>query len=217
MARRLVATFLLAPLALFALAYLHAQGPDIAADVYSQLRWRYIGPEGNRVSAIAGVPGDPLVVYAGAASGGLFKTTDGGTTWDPIFDGQTVSSIGDIAVAPSDPSTVWVGTGESCIRSHISVGEGIFKSPDAGKTWTRMGLEKTGRIGKIVIDPQNPNIVLACALGHAYGPQQDRGVFRTADGGKTWARTLFTDENSGCSDLEWIHATRRSCSRACGR
>jgi photosystem II stability/assembly factor-like uncharacterized protein len=203
MARRCVAPILLTFLALTATAmHLHGQGPGIPSDVFSQLRWRYIGPEGNRVSAIAGVPGDPLVVYAGAASGGIFKTADAGITWDPIFDGQTVSSIGDIAVAPSDPNTIWVGTGESCIRSHISVGEGIFKSPDAGKTWTRMGLEKTGRIGKIVIDPQNPNTVVACALGHAYGPQQDRGVFRTTDGGKTWARTLFTDENTGCSDLE---------------
>jgi photosystem II stability/assembly factor-like uncharacterized protein len=178
------------------------QGTRIPVDTYSQLRWRYIGPEGNRVSAIAGVPGDPQTIYAGSASGGIFKTTDGGLTWDPIFDDQPVSSIGDLAVAPSDASIVWAGTGESCIRSHISVGEGIFKSVDAGRTWTRMGLEKTGRIGKVVVHPQNPDIVLACALGHAYGPQQERGVFRTSDGGKTWERTLFADENTGCSDLE---------------
>ncbi len=178
------------------------QGPRISADTYNALRWRYIGPEGNRFSAIAGVPGDPLVIYAGSASGGIFKTIDGGITWDPIFDDQPVHSIGDIAVAPSDPSIVWAGTGESCIRSHISVGEGIFKSTDAGRTWTRMGLEKTGRIGKVVIDPRNPDIVLACALGHAYGPQQERGVYRSTDGGKTWERTLFADENTGCSDLE---------------
>lgn len=179
-----------------------SQGPRIPPDAYSGLRWRYIGPEGNRFSAIAGVAGDPQVVYAGSASGGIFKTTDGGLSWSPIFDNQPVHSIGDIAVAPSDPSIVWAGTGESCIRSNISVGEGIFKSTDAGRTWTRMGLEKTGRIGKVVIDPQNPDHVLACALGHAYGPQQERGVFRTIDGGKTWERTLFADENTGCSDLE---------------
>ncbi|PYR72818.1 MAG: sialidase [Acidobacteria bacterium] len=178
------------------------QGPAVASDAYRQLRWRYVGPEGNRVSAVAGVPRDPLVVYAGSASGGIFKTTDGGVNWEPIFDGQEVSSIGAIAVAPSDPNVVWAGTGEAWIRSHISVGEGIFKSSDAGKTWTRMGLEKTGRIGKIAIHPQDPNTLLACALGHAYGPQQDRGVFRTTDGGQTWQRTLFTDENSGCSDIE---------------
>ena len=174
----------------------------VAPDVYSRLAWRHIGPEGNRISAVAGVPGQPLVYYAGSASGGIHKTADGGVTWDPIFDSQPVHSIGDIAVAPSDPSTVWVGTGEACIRSHISVGEGIFKSTDAGRTWARMGLEQTGRIGKIVIHPQNPDVVLACALGHAYGPQQERGVFRTTDGGKNWERVLFVDENTGCSDLD---------------
>src|SRR5918996_2232605 len=182
-------------------ALAQGQGPRISPDTYSALRWRYIGPEGNRVSAIAGVPGDPLVVYAGSASGGIFKTTDGGINWDPIFDDHPVHSIGDIAIAPSDPSIVWAGTGESCIRSHISVGEGIYKSTDAGRTWTRMGLERTGRIGKVVVHPQNPDHVLACALGHAYGPQQERGVFRTIDGGKTWERTLFVDENTGCSDV----------------
>jgi photosystem II stability/assembly factor-like uncharacterized protein len=178
------------------------QGTRVSADLYDQLRWRYIGPEGNRVSAIAGVPGDPQTIYAGSASGGIFKTTDAGLTWDPIFDDHPVSSIGDLAVAPSDPSIVWAGTGESCIRSHISVGEGIFKSVDAGRTWNRMGLEKTGRIGKVIVHPTNPEIVLACALGHAYGPQQERGVFRTTDGGRSWERTLFADENTGCSDLE---------------
>jgi photosystem II stability/assembly factor-like uncharacterized protein len=177
------------------------QASPIAPSVYGQLQWRHIGPEGNRVSAVAGVPGDPLVYYAGSASGGIFKTIDGGASWEPIFDKQPVHSIGDIAVGPSDPNVVWAGTGEACIRSHISVGEGIFKSTDAGRTWTRVGLEKTGRIGKIVIDPQNPEVVTACALGHAYGPQQERGVFRTTDGGKTWQRTLFVDESTGCSSL----------------
>jgi photosystem II stability/assembly factor-like uncharacterized protein len=178
------------------------QATRVGADVIARMAWRYIGPEGNRVSAVAGVPGNPLVYYAGAASGGIFKSVDGGYNWEPIFDGQPVHSIGDIAVAPSDPSVVWVGTGESCIRSHISVGEGIFKSTDAGRTWTRMGLEPTGRIGKIVIHPQNPDIVYACALGHAYGPQAERGVFRTTDGGKTWEKVLFVDENTGCSDID---------------
>jgi photosystem II stability/assembly factor-like uncharacterized protein len=195
---------LLMPLVVIGLAGVFAQGqsPRIGADVYSQLRWRYIGPEGNRVSAVAGVPGNPLVIYAGAASGGIFKSTDGGLNWNSIFDDQPVLSIGDIALAPSDANIVWAGTGEACIRSHISVGAGIFKSTDAGRTWTRMGLENTGRIGKIVIDPRNPDNVVACALGHAYGPQQERGVFRTTDGGKTWERTLFVDESTGCSDLE---------------
>src|SRR5262245_53435841 len=185
-------------------AGLFAQGQSARPnpDAYRGLRWRYIGPEGNRFSAVAGVPGDPLVYYAGSASGGIAKTTDGGVHWqDDIFDEQPVQSIGALAVAPSDPNIVWAGTGEAWIRSHISVGEGIFKSTDAGKTWTRMGLEKTGRIGRVVIDPANPDIVLACALGHAYGPQPERGIFRTADGGKTWTRTLFVDENTGCSEI----------------
>ena len=178
------------------------QASRIAPDVYSRLQWRHIGPEGNRISAVTGVVGQPLVYYAGSASGGIHKTTDGGVTWDPIFDGQPVHSIGDIAVAPSDPSTVWAGTGEACIRSHISVGEGIYKSTDAGRTWARMGLEQTGRIGKVIVHPKNPDVVLACALGHAYGPQPERGVYRTTDGGRNWERVLFVDENTGCSELD---------------
>src|SRR5688572_5415045 len=170
-------------------------------DVLGALRYRHIGPVGNRVTSVAGIPGQPNIYYVGAASGGIFKTTDGGVHWEPIFDGQPVSSIGSLAIAPTDPNIVWAGTGESCIRSHISVGQGIYKSTDAGKTWTLMGLEKTGRIGQIIIDPNNPDVVMACALGHAYGPQSDRGVYRTKDGGKNWERVLFTDENCGCSEL----------------
>jgi photosystem II stability/assembly factor-like uncharacterized protein len=147
------------------------------------------------------VPGNPHIYYVGAASGGIFKSTDGGIHWDPIFDSQTVSSIGSLAVAASDSNIVWAGTGESFIRSHISVGSGIYRSLDAGKTWAPMGLEKTARIGNVVIDPRNPEIVMACALGHAYGPQPERGVFRTTDGGKNWEKVLFVDENTGCSDM----------------
>jgi photosystem II stability/assembly factor-like uncharacterized protein len=172
-----------------------------SADMYRQLHWRYIGPEGNRFSAVVGVPGDPDVYYAGAASGGIYKTTDGGVHWQPVFDDQLVQSIGSLAVAKSDPNIVWAGTGEGFIRSHISVGQGIYKSMDAGKTWALMGLEQTGRIPRIVIDPQNPNVVCACAQGHGYGPQPERGVFRTADGGQTWTKVLFVDENTGCSDI----------------
>jgi photosystem II stability/assembly factor-like uncharacterized protein len=170
-------------------------------EAYQDLKFRYIGPLGNRVSSVAGVIGNPWVYYAGAASGGIFKTTDGGTTWQPIFDKQPVSSVGSLAVAASDPNVVWAGTGETWIRSNISTGWGIFKSTDAGKTWQRAGLEQSGRIGRIVIDPNDPNKVLACALGHGYGPQPDRGVFSTTDGGQSWKKVLFVDENTGCSDL----------------
>src|SRR5438552_15243873 len=179
---------------IFIFALVHAQQPNIDA-----LRYRYIGPVGNRVTSIAGVPGQPYIYYAGAASGGIFKTIDGGIHWEAIFDGQPVSSIGSLAVAPSDSNTVWAGTGEAWIRSHISVGQGIYKSTDAGKTWKLMGLEKTGRIGRVVIDPKDSDVVLVAALGHVYGPQPDRGVFRTTDGGKTWSKVLFVDENTGCA------------------
>lgn len=143
---------------------------EIAPDRYAALAFRYVGPVGNRVIAIAGLPGAPNIYYAGAASGGIFKTTDNGAHWTPIFDSQDVSSIGSLAIAPSDPNLVWAGTGEGSIRSNISVGNGIYKSTDAGRTWTRMGLEKTGRIPRIVIDPRDPDVVVACALGHAVRP-----------------------------------------------
>jgi photosystem II stability/assembly factor-like uncharacterized protein len=178
-----------------------AQQNEVNPDVYSQLQFRYIGPVGNRATAVASVLGNPNIYYVGAASGGIFKSTDGGIHWDPTFDSQAVSSIGSLAVAASDPNIIWAGTGESFIRSHISVGNGIYKSVDAGKTWTLMGLDKTGRISNVLVDPRNPDIVLACALGHAYGPQPERGVFRTTDGGKNWEKVLFVDENTGCSDM----------------
>ncbi|MGZ8414945.1 MAG: WD40/YVTN/BNR-like repeat-containing protein, partial [Gemmatirosa sp.] len=173
----------------------------VAPDVYRQLRWRTIGPEANRYTTAVGVPGDPLPYDVGAASGGIWKTTDGGTTWAPLFDRQPVQSIGSLAIARSDPNVVWAGTGEGKIRSHISLGQGVYKSTDAGATWTLMGLERTGRIPRTIIHPQDPNTVLVCALGHAYGPQPERGVFRTTDGGATWSKVLFVDERTGCSDL----------------
>ncbi len=179
---------------------LSAQQLDTA--LYAQLQYRFIGPEGNRASAVAGEPGNPAVAYVGAAAGGVWKTTDGGVTWNPVFDRQTAQAIGSLAISPSQPSTIWAGTGESFfIRPMTSLGDGIYRSTDAGKTWTRMGLEKTGRIARIVIHPANPDIVFACAVGHGFGPQPERGVFRTSDGGKTWERVLFVNENTGCSDL----------------
>ena len=170
-------------------------------DPYAALAYRFIGPPGNRVSAVVGVPGEPNTYYVGAASGGVWKSTDAGVHWKPIFDDQPAQSIGAIAIAPSDPNVVWVGTGESFIRSNVSLGNGVYRSTDAGKTWTHAGLEKTGRISRVVIDPRNPDVVFVAALGTCYGPQQERGVFRTTDGGKTWERVLFVDENTGASDL----------------
>jgi photosystem II stability/assembly factor-like uncharacterized protein len=169
--------------------------------LFSQLKFRHIGPEGNRVTAVTGVSGDPNTYYAGAASGGIWKTTDAGIHWAPIFDDQPISSIGTLAVAPSNPDVVWAGTGEPWIRSHVSIGNGVYKSTDAGRSWAHMGLDATGRIGRIVIDPTNPDIVFVAAQGHSYGPQQERGVYRTQDGGKTWQRVLFVDENTGAIDV----------------
>ena len=180
-----------------------AQSPaGPAPEHYKTLRWRHIGPVGNRVTSAVGIPGDPNTYYVGAASGGIWKTVDAGLTWDPVFDGQSSQSIGALAITPSDSSVLWAGTGEQCIRSHISIGDGIYRSTDAGRTWTRMGLEKTGRIGRVLVHPKDPDTVFACSLGHSYGPAQERGVYRTTDGGKTWDRVLFIDENTGCSDLE---------------
>src|SRR5215813_1160280 len=186
-----------------------SQAQESTRDVLGNLRYRFIGPVGNRLTSVVGIPGDSNTYYVGAASGGIWKTADGGVHWEPIFDSQPVSSIGALAIAPSDPNIVWAGTGEPWIRSHISVGQGVYKSMDAGKTWQFMGLEKTGRISRIVIDPRNPDIVLIGAVGHAYGPQQERGVFRTIDGGKNWERVLFTDEKSGCSDIVMDQANPR--------
>ena len=168
---------------------------------FHSLQFRYIGPPGNRVSAVAGVPGDWNVYYAGAASGGVWKSSDGGISWRPVFDHEPAQSIGSIAIAPGHPNTVWVGTGEPFIRSNVSIGDGIYKSTDGGKTWKHLGLEKTGRISRIVIDPRHPRRVFACAMGTLYGPQQSRGVFRTVDGGQHWKRVLFAGTDAGCSDL----------------
>ncbi len=197
--RAIGALLLALPLAAAAVEPEKAAKPPAAST--DALKYRFLGPPGNRVSAVVGVPGDPNTCYVGAASGGVWKSIDGGIHWKPVFDDQPAQSIGAIAIAPSDPNVVWVGTGEPFIRSNVSLGNGIYRSLDAGKTWTHMGLEKTGRIARVVIDPRNPDVVFAAALGTGYGPQAERGVYRTTDGGKSWERVLFVDENTGASDL----------------
>ncbi len=166
------------------------------------LHFRHIGPIGNRVAAVAGVEGDAHVYYVGAASGGIWKTEDGGLTWRPLFDDYPVHAIGSLAVATSDPQIVWAGTGEPHIRSNVSIGNGVWKSTDGGDTWRHMGLDATGRISDVLIHPRNPDIVYVAALGHGHSPQPERGIFRTTDGGTTWEQVLFVDENTGASDLE---------------
>ncbi|MGH8184005.1 MAG: WD40/YVTN/BNR-like repeat-containing protein, partial [Rhodanobacteraceae bacterium] len=167
------------------------------------LQFHYMGPPaGGRIASVAGIPGNYSTYYLGAASGGLWKSTDGGHTFMPIFDDQDTASIGAIAIAPSDPNTVWVGTGEPWfIRPSDIWGDGVYKSSDAGKTWQHMGLTDTGRIARIAINPENPDNVLVCGEGRGNSPQHERGVYRTTDGGKTWKRTLSVNEHTGCSGL----------------
>ncbi|MEQ9425867.1 MAG: glycosyl hydrolase [Cyclobacteriaceae bacterium] len=190
---------------LIALLYTLTSTIDAQIDdpsVFKQLQYRFIGPEGNRAIATVGEPGNHMVAYVGAASGGPWKTEDGGVNWNPILDSIEVSSISALAISQSDPSQVWAGTGETfIIRPAHSIGNGIYKTTNSGKTWTRMGLEKTARIGRIVVHPTNPDIVYAAALGHTYGPQEERGVYRTKDGGQTWEKVLFVDENTGAADI----------------
>jgi photosystem II stability/assembly factor-like uncharacterized protein len=177
--------------------------PAVEVSQESDFRFRFVGPRvGNRIASVAGVRGDPGVYYAGAASGGVWKSTDAGNRWLPIFDKQTAAAIGALTVAPSQPGTVWAGTGEAwVIRDSDVMGNGIYKSTDAGRTWTNMGLPASGRIGRIIVHPSDPDIVFACVLGRATGPQQERGVYRTSDGGQHWARVLFAGESAGCSGL----------------
>ena len=183
----------------------HAQRgvPPTPATGAPPLRFHWVGPEpAGRIAAVAGVPGDTSTYYFGAASGGIWKTTDGARTFAPVFDDQPVQAIGALAVAPSNARIVWAGTGEAwAIRDSDVMGDGVYKSTDGGATWKNMGLAETGRIGRIVIHPANPDIVLVCALGRATGPQEERGVYRTTDGGTTWKRVLFVDANTGCSGL----------------
>ncbi len=168
---------------------------------FNDLKFRHVGPVGNRVVAVQGIPGDPLTYYVGAASGGIWKTEDGGLNWKPIFDDKPVHAIGALAIAPSDNQVIWAGTGEPFIRSNVSIGDGVWKSTDGGTSWKNMGLGKTGRISRIIVHPTNPDIVYVAALGHCYLPQEERGIYRTKDGGESWERVHHVDQNTGASDL----------------
>ncbi len=180
-----------------------AQTPSGYEPLLKNLSWRNIGPAimGGRIDDFAVVESNPSILYVGTAAGGVFKSVNKGTTWEAVFDNQTVSSIGDVTVAPSDPNVVWVGTGEANNRQSSSWGDGVYKSTDAGKTWAHMGLEATHHIGRIVIDPRNPDVVCVAAGGDLWGPSKDRGLYKTTDGGKTWTHPLFVNEDTGCSDL----------------
>jgi photosystem II stability/assembly factor-like uncharacterized protein len=166
------------------------------------MKYRLIGPfRGGRSLTAAGIPGDPTTYYFGATGGGVWKSTDGALSWSPVFDKEGSGAIGSLAVANSDHNIVYVGTGEACIRGNIAQGDGVYKSLDAGKTWKNIGLHDTRAIGKVIIDPNNPDIVFVAALGHPYGPNTERGIFRTVDGGKTWDKVLYKDENTGGIDV----------------
>jgi photosystem II stability/assembly factor-like uncharacterized protein len=174
------------------------------AKTFSSLHWRMIGPfRGGRVNGVTGVPGQPTVFYFGSVGGGVWKTINSGRTWTPVFDSQPFASIGAVAVAPSSPNTVYVGTGEADMRSQISYGNGMYRSTDAGRTWTHIGLDNTRQIGRVLVDPKNPNVVFVAALGHAYGANPERGVFRTRDGGATWQKVLFKSNDIGAIDLQF--------------
>ncbi|HEY6784233.1 MAG TPA: glycosyl hydrolase, partial [Gemmatimonadales bacterium] len=166
------------------------------------MRWREIGPtRAGRARALAGVPSQPNVFYAGFDDGGVWRSTDYGSTWQPLFDQEPTGAIGAIAVSPSNPGVIYVGSGAGIIRPDLAQGNGVYKSTDAGKTWTHVGLDDTRMIANIAIDPANPDRVFVAALGHPYGPNSQRGVFRSTDGGKTWDKVLYKDEYTSANDV----------------
>ena len=181
----------------------YSQAQTYPENLYQEMRWRVIGPfRGGRTRAAEGVPGQPNVFYIGQVNGGVWKSTDYGRTWTPIFDGQPSQSIGDIAVAPSNPDIIYVASGEGLHRPDLSVGDGIYKSTDGGKTWVHLGLRGAQQIPALAIDPRDPNRVFAAVLGHPYGPSEERGIFRSTDSGQSWQKILYKDENTGGSDVE---------------
>src|SRR5437764_6042181 len=180
-----------------------AQQKTYDSELYSGLRWRMLGPfRGGRVDAVSGVPGRPHEFYFGSVNGGVWKTTDAGRTWLPIFDSQPIASIGALAVSPSSPDTIYVGSGESTLRDSVGYGNGMYKSIDGGRTWTRLGLDDTHHIGRVAVDPRNPNIVFVAAIGHFYAAHPARGVYRSKDGGATWQKVLYKNDSVGAGDVE---------------
>jgi photosystem II stability/assembly factor-like uncharacterized protein len=197
-------------IAAYSLPPISAQQP-YPQSLYSGLRWRMIGPfRGGRVNAVSGAPGQANTFYFGSVGGGLWKSTNAGRTWTPVFDAQPVASIGAIGVAPSNPNVVYVGTGECDMRDSISFGNGMYKSADGGNTWKHIGLDATRQIGRVLVDPRNPDIVFVAALGHAYGPSPDRGVYRSRDGGATWQKVLFKGDGVGAIDLAFDPANSQT-------
>src|SRR5437016_13443415 len=179
-----------------------AAAQQIPESGYQEMRWRMIGPtRGGRTRAACGVPSQPNVFYTGAVNGGLWKSDDYGRTWNPIFDGQPTGSIGALALAPSNPQIIYVGSGEGLRRPDLSVGNGIYKSSDGGQSWQHLGLRDAQQIGEISVDPHDPNRLFVAALGHPYGPNPERGVFRSLDGGASWQKVLYKDDNTGAIDL----------------
>ena len=182
-----------------------ARDPNVVVDPrnYQELRWRNVGPtRGGRVTAITGVRSQPCTFYMGGTGGGVFKTETCGDQWTPVSDGQIADgSIGAIDVAESDPNVVYVGTGSAAIRSNVIIGRGVYKSTDAGRTWRLLGLQDSGQIGAIRVHPTNPDVVWLAALGSPFGPNDERGVFKTADGGKTWRKVLFVNNETGARAL----------------
>src|SRR5215469_11939732 len=198
----LVLTFLLACAASTPPVFA-ADDSDQANDTFQNLKWRNLGPAGagGRVSAVAGVPGNPDVYYVGGGGAGARKTIDGGLDWKPIFEHEATASIGAIAVAPGNANYVWVGTGEANIRNDVMDGAGVYFSPDAGKTWQQMGLKDVGQISRVIVSPTDSNTVFVAALGHTWKVNPDRGIYKTTDGGKTWKKVLFVSDHTGAADL----------------
>src|SRR5882762_4486869 len=189
-------------LVLFSFLSSTVRAQQYGSDLYQSMRWRMIGPfRGGRMVGASGVPGQPNVFYIGVNNGGVWKTTDYGRVWKPIFDEQPTGSIGALAVAPSNPETIYVGSGEGLQRPDLSTGDGIYKSTDGGKTWQHLGLRDGQQISALLVDPHNPNRVFVAVLGHPYGPNIERGVFRSLDGGLTWKKILYKGENTGAVDL----------------